>query len=59
MTSLSNTGVISVVTITRATIAGKREASTSPACSPFGATIRATSPREIMPTPIRRDSWGV
>lgn len=49
-------GVINVVTITTSTIAGKSESEINPACSPFCATIKATSPLEIIPTPMVRES---
>ena len=56
ITSFNKIGVISVVTITTRTMAGKSESDISPACSPFCATINATSPLEIIPTPMVKES---
>ncbi len=44
----------SVVTRTMITITAKRLAPISPSAMPTEATIRPTSPREIMPSPSRR-----
>ena len=44
-------GVITVVAITTITIGGNMDASMSPISYPFCATIKATSPLDIIPTP--------
>ena len=46
-----------VVAMTISTTGPKNSSFISPAAMPLLATIRATSPREIMPTPMRRASW--
>ena len=52
----SSTGESSVVAITISTTAGNISALSTPASCPFWATIRATSPREIIPMPMQSAS---
>ena len=56
--SLSKIGVIIVVTTTTITTGPKRSSEISPLAAPLLATIRATSPLEIIPTPICKLSLG-
>ena len=58
-TSRSKGGVTIVVTSTTITDAENTSVPMSPFESPYPATIRPTSPREIIPTPTRSDCRGV